>query len=288
VTGTAAWLASVCAVMSKDPFYGPILNDRFAMRFASAISGEAPRLLAEYDDDARREQFIHHHEFETPRSVTIVCYRKPIMEQQAREALEATGADQLVVMGAGCDSLSLRLAATGHRPAVYEIDRPAVIDYRARVIGGVTDVDHSHIHGVGVDFDHQTFGEVLIEKGYDPTKRAVFFAEGLLGYVQPEAVDEIFRFIKEQSAPGSRFVFSFTENRRKDAANRAPGTETLDAQGEEPVFDLPPSEVEAFVQARGFRMIELLTSSELKARYKTLHDGRIRITPFMHLAVAET
>lgn len=287
VTGTAAWLSSICAILSKDPWYGPIINDPFAIHFAGAISPEAPALLAEFDDPARRKAIIDERETEHAGSFTVVCYRKPEMQRQVREALAATGARQLVVMGVGCDTLSLRLAAEGLTPRIFEIDRPAVTEFRARVFTTVP-LDTSHITEVGVDFDHQVFGQLLIEAGYDPTQKAVFFAEGLLGYVSAEGVDDIFRFIKEKSAPGSRFVFSFTERRRPDAARRVISSDALDRQGEPPVFDLPSTEATAFVEARGFRMCELLTPADLKQLYKTRHDGRIFILPFLSLAVAET
>jgi len=289
VTGTAAWLSSVCTIMSKDAAFGPILNDPYAIHFARGISAQAPALLAAYDDEAYRSAFIAERERVLPGTLTVVCYRKPEMERLTREALAATGADQLVVMGVGCDTLALRLARDGVTPKVFEIDRPPVIDYRNEVFEDVP-LDLGHVHGVGVDFDHQTFGEMLLAAGYDPSARTVFFAEGLLGYVQPEAVDEIFRFIKQQSAPGSRFVFSFTENRRADSAKRTATSAVLDRQGESPVFDLPPAEARTFVESRGLKLLELLTAHDLRAKYRERVNGpvRIRVLDFMHLAVAET
>src|SRR6202012_2565425 len=103
-------------------------------------------------------------------------------------ALAATGADQLVVMGVGCDTLPLRLARAGVRPIVFEIDKPGVIDFRRGVMRGLPADVVGHIRGVGVDFEHKTFGQALLENGYDPAARTVFFAEGLLGYLQAEAV----------------------------------------------------------------------------------------------------
>ena len=120
VTGTAAWLASVCAILDKDPFYGPRLNDPFARHFAEAVSPAAPRLLARFDDAAVREDFISGRERELRGSVTMPCYRKPELERLAREALQATGAGQMVVMGVGCDTLSGRLARTGLTPVTLK------------------------------------------------------------------------------------------------------------------------------------------------------------------------
>jgi methyltransferase (TIGR00027 family) len=285
VTGTAAWLASVCAILSKDATFGPILGDPYAARFAEAISPEAPALLAQYDDEATRSAFIDERERDLPGALTVVAYRKPEMQRMALEALEATGASQLVIMGAGCDTLSARLAAAGVRPKVFEIDRPSVAAFRAGVLAGLP-LELGHVTEVGVDFEHKTFGQALLENGYDPGAPAVFFAEGLLGYLHAEAVDELFGFFAHRSAPGSRFVFSFTENRRADAVQRIKTSELLDQQGEPPVFDLSPADLGAFVAARGLRLIDLVTAADLKRAYQDRHGGRIRVLSFLHLAVA--
>lgn len=287
VTGTAAWLSSICAILSKDPWYGPILGDPFAVHFAAAISPEAPALLARYDDSDTRAAFIREREAELPGSFTVVCYRRPEMQAMALDALSATAATQLVVLGAGCDTLALRLAALGVKPQVFEVDRPAVSTFRRQVLQTIP-LGTSHVTQVAVDFDHQAFGEALISAGYDPQEKAVFFAEGLLGYVTPDGVDDIFGFVKERSAPGTRFVFSFTQNRRMDARERVKTSAVLDQQGETPLFDLSWEEATAFVEARGFTMRQLLTAGELRQRYATRHQGRIFILPFLHLAVAET
>jgi methyltransferase (TIGR00027 family) len=287
VTGTAAWLSSICAILSKDPWYGPILNDPFAIYFASAISPEAAALLAQYDDPTKRETLIAEREAELPGSFSVVCYRKPEMQAMALQALEDTAAAQLVILGVGCDSLALRLATEGVKPRVYEIDRPSVTEFRETVFGTIP-LDTGHITEVAVDFDNQAFGDRLIAAGYDPSETTVFFAEGLLGYVTPDGVDDIFGFIKEGSAPGSRFVFSFTQNRRADADKRVKTFDALDTQGETPVFDLPWEQADAFVQARGFEMRRLLSAGEMRETYKTRHEGQLFILPFMHLADAET
>ncbi|MBV9996749.1 MAG: class I SAM-dependent methyltransferase [Caulobacteraceae bacterium] len=287
VTGTAAWLSSVCAILDKDPFYGPLLNDPYARHFAEAFSPESPVLLARYDDRATREAFIQTHEAVLCGSVTMPSYRKPLMEALARESLLQTGAKQLVVMGAGCDTLCCRLARAGFTPVTFEIDRPPVSEFRSRVLAQAP-LDLSHVRELGVDFDHQTFGEALLGAGYDPALTTIFFAEGLLGYLQPEAVDEIFKFVRLRAGAGSRFVFSFTEGRSKAHGVRAPNSEVLDRQGEPPVFDLPFAEAKAYIEARGLKVRTLRSAKELYRDYSSRYAGRIGVVPYMHFAVAES
>ncbi len=286
VTGTAAWLASLCAIFSKDPDYAAILDDPFAIPFAEAISPEAPAALARFDDFKTRREFIIGKEGKHPGHTTVVLYRKPLMQKLAVEALSETGARQLVVLGAGCDTLSLRLARRGIRPAVFEIDRPPVIQFRQSAMASLA-VDTAHIHGVSVDFDRQRFEDVLVDSGFAGGEPSVFFAEGLLGYLLPESVDAIFRFIREQAGPASQFVFSFTERRRADAKDRVGFQDVLDRQGEPPQFDLPPDEVEGFLSARGFALTRLMTARDIKRDVVPRYKVPIGIIPYMHLAVAK-
>jgi len=291
VTGTAAWLASACAVLGKEPPFARLLNDPYAIRFAEAISPEAPGLLRAYDDAETRRAFIDRCERELPGCLTMTCYRKPELERLARDALAAAGASQLVALGVGCDTLSLRLSRAGLRPRTFEVDRPEVVAFRSRVMERLAPdlgADIGHIREIGVDFDRQSFKERLVAAGYDPAAPTVVFAEGLLGYLQPHAVDEIFRFVAQDCGQPSRFVFSFTEGRRAGLAVRAPNSAALDAQGEPPVFDLTAAEAPAFIESRGLQVKTLITAAELAEAYRSRCDGRIRVLPYLHIAVAGT
>lgn len=287
VTGTAAWLASACAILTKEPAYQALLNDPFAIHFANHISVEAPALLAQYDDFETRRSFIAKTEVGHPGLMTVVAYRKPIMERLARAALADIGADQMVVMGAGCDSLSLRLANDGIRPRIFEVDRPEVISFRRSVFADIA-LDLGHVNEIGVDFDHQDFGDVLIDQGYDTRARTIFFAEGLMGYLEPEAASAIFHFVREKSAPDSRFVFSFTERRRADAKKRVTHQEELDQQGEAPKFDLAPADLEGFVRDHGLVLEHLMTSADIKRDFVPTVDALINVIPYMHIAVVSS
>jgi O-methyltransferase involved in polyketide biosynthesis len=65
--------------------------------------------------------------------VTHVVYRKPWITDRVQEALQA-GVEQLVILGAGCDTLSLTLARLLAQAQVFELDREPVIDFRRCVL----------------------------------------------------------------------------------------------------------------------------------------------------------
>ena len=63
-----------------------------------------------------------------------------------------------------------------------------------------------------MDLSATTFdNEALTKSSFDPTRRTMWIAEGLLMYLTRENVSSLVRTFKRLSAPGSQFVFTFME-----------------------------------------------------------------------------
>ena len=108
VSKSAMFVVTASAVTTKDPVYSRSYNDPYAAWFAAAISDEAAELLPTLDDPVARASFIEEAERDVDGLVTHVVYRKPWITDRVRDALEG-GIQQLIILGAGCDTLSLRL-----------------------------------------------------------------------------------------------------------------------------------------------------------------------------------
>jgi methyltransferase (TIGR00027 family) len=129
--------------------------------------------------------------------------RKRFMDEQVREAAEA-GCTQLLVLGAGLDSLALRWT---DRLRCAELDHPATAGAKqaaTRLIG----LDDKLIQ-VAVDLGEKTVGEALKDTGWDASAPTVIIAEGLLMYLPEAAVESLFQGVAAAVGPGSRFVFSW-------------------------------------------------------------------------------
>jgi methyltransferase (TIGR00027 family) len=132
--------------------------------------------------------------------------------------LEATkaGIKQVVILASGLDSRAYRLAWPAGT-VVYEVDQPQVIEFKTRTLaelGAAPTVDR---RVVAVDL-RDDWPTALRTAGFDPTQPTAWSAEGLLGYLPPEAQDRLLDTITELSAPGSRLA---TES----APNPEPGDE---------------------------------------------------------------
>ncbi|MFF0488425.1 SAM-dependent methyltransferase [Nocardia sp. NPDC004068] len=126
------------------------------------------------------------------------------------------GITQAVILASGLDSRAYRLPWPPGT-VVYELDQPAVIEFKSRTLtslGATPTADH---HPVPADL-RADWPTTLRATGFDPTLPTAWSAEGLLGYLPPEAQDRLLDTITHLSAPGSRIA---TENR----PNPKPGEE---------------------------------------------------------------
>lgn len=287
ITKTAAWLATATAVLMKEPCFAEMLQDPCAKAFAEAVSPDASRRLAELDDPARRYAWISAAEAGSRGSVGTALYRKLWFGERVREALDDRAA-QLVILGAGCDTLSVRLAQRNLRPTVFELDRPAVAQFRAAVLARLA-VDLRHVRQVSVDFDHEDFRQVLERSGYDPRQPTVFAAEGVLGYLTEPAIDDIFAFVRAANAGRGIFVFSFVSDlpgaRQGTAAHMPRTTE------ERHQWALAPADLDGWLAQRGFVLRMLTTAHDVEEQimrhiaYPEDHP-RLGVARYGHLAVA--
>lgn len=126
------------------------------------------------------------------------------------------GIKQVVILASGLDSRAYRLAWPAGT-VVYEVDQPQVIEFKTRTLAELGAAPTAERRVVPVDL-RDDWPAALRDAGFDPALPTAWSAEGLLGYLPPEAQDRLLDTITELSAPGSRFA---TES----APNPQPGDE---------------------------------------------------------------
>jgi methyltransferase (TIGR00027 family) len=100
---------------------------------------------------------------------------------------------------------------------VYEVDQPQVIEFKTNSLAELGAAPTADRRVVAVDL-RDDWPTALRTAGFDPSQPTAWSAEGLLGYLPPEAQDRLLDTITELSAPGSRLA---TES----APNPEPGDE---------------------------------------------------------------
>jgi methyltransferase (TIGR00027 family) len=115
------------------------------------------------------------------------------------------GARQVVLLGAGLDTRAYRLDWPSDL-AVYELDRPGVLEFKHRVLAGLAATPR--VKRVPVPFDlREDWVGALTGAGYDPAAPSVWLAEGLLFYLPATAETYLVDTVPRLTAPGSAFAY---------------------------------------------------------------------------------
>lgn len=207
-----------------------------------------------------------------------IALRKRYFDDRVVAGVE-DGATQVVVLGAGLDTVAVRNSE--HYPDVsfLEVDHPATQRVKREGLAHAG-VDQDNLHLVPLDLSRKTLRETLVEHpAFRPGQPTVFVAEGLLMYLKESEVTEVFDLVAELGGEGSRIVYSFIET--DDAGTYRMGRggwllrPMLAVAGEPFQWGSPRAEFETFLQARGLKEIEQFDDNDLLGEYIPEHLGAV-------------
>ena len=142
-----------------------------------------------------------------PGQFEAFAHRKAFCERQVREGIGA-GATQILVLGAGYDTMGGRLAPEFSGVNFFEIDHPATARLKAQGIDAMGQQDNLCL--IAENLGKRKLADVLkTNESWDQSAQTVIVAEGLVMYLLPEAVRDLFRQCALISGVGSRIAFSY-------------------------------------------------------------------------------
>lgn len=189
-----------------------------------------------------------------PGQFEAFAHRKAFCEKQAREGI-AAGATQVLVLGAGYDTLGWRLALEFPGVRFSEIDHPATGRRKAHGIARLGSRDNLHL--IRADLGEQNLESVLAAtESWDSTAQSVVVAEGLTQYLAPAAVRDLFRACGAVTGAGSRIAFTYVGTGDDGRPNIGRWTALtlwlLEASGEPWLWSVRPDELPAFLDEVGW------------------------------------
>ena len=178
--------------------------------------------------------------------------RKKCINELARSAL-TNGVAQVVILGAGFDSLSSELQQEFSTAEFWEIDHPATQRHK---VGACGEIGIERVHFIAVDLSAAALDrEDLIGSGFDPAKRTFWIAEGLLMYFPGDVVSSLIRTLSSLSAAESQLAFTFMEKQGKGQLRFDSQTKLVDSwlrrRGEPFLWGATRSELAEFIQPWG-------------------------------------
>jgi methyltransferase (TIGR00027 family) len=194
VAAARAMVTRIDGALISDPYAEPLVRAVGVDVFTRLATGELDPSAFDIDDDKNAGM---------DRMVDNMAVRTKFFDDFFTDA-SAAGIKQAVILASGLDSRAYRLAWPGGT-VVYEVDQPQVIAFKTQAmadIGAEPTVDRRAV-AIDLRFD---WPAALKEAGFDPSEPTAWSAEGLLGYLPPEAQDRLLDTITELSAPGSRLA----------------------------------------------------------------------------------
>jgi methyltransferase (TIGR00027 family) len=200
VGATATMVAAARAVATNAD--NPLINDRFAEPLVRAVGVDFLTKLATGELDAS-DVDAEEAPWKLGHMPIAMGVRTRFFDAFFADATQA-GIRQAVILASGLDARAYRLdwpAGT----TVFEVDQPEVIAFKTSTLADLGAEPTTERRTVAIDLRHD-WPAALIEAGFDKDQPTAWIAEGLLGYLPPEAQDRLLDNISALSADGSRLA----------------------------------------------------------------------------------
>ncbi|CAN5826548.1 class I SAM-dependent methyltransferase [soil metagenome] len=199
VGATATMVAAARAMATRAEH--PLITDPYAEPLVRAVGVDVLTRLA--SGDLAPEELGAIAGADMRRLAQGMAVRTVFFDQFFLAAAHS-GITQAVILASGLDARAYRLAWPA-ATTVYEIDQPAVVDFKTRTLASIGAEPTARHHTVAIDL-RSDWPTALKDAGFDPAQPTVWSAEGLLGYLPPAAQDQLLDTITALSALTSRLA----------------------------------------------------------------------------------
>ena len=200
----------------------------------------------------------------------------------------ASGVRQVVVLGAGLDTFSLRNPFADLGVRVFEVDYAATRSWKRERIKAAGLIEPQSLIFAPTDFERESLSEGLTRVGFSLSQPAFFQWLGVVPYLTRKAVSSTLKFIS--NIPQARRCLRFAEPFQNYPANRRASViavaESAAARGEPWLSLFDPAELHELLRGEGFKTVEDLGLPEITARLYGDLGRDITIGPGPHIVRA--
>lgn len=234
--------------------HGSILNDPFALKILR-------------EDENVVLQFANAHPAASIGRL-FTAARSRIAEDALSKAVEG-GIRQIVILGAGLDTLALRNPHAAQQMRIYEVDHPATQAWKLQRLAEAQIALPPLLIFVPVDFERDDLAKQLAAAGFQQKSPAFFTWLGVVPYLTQDAISRTLDFIS--SVSNSEVVFDYMESPEASSNElkqiEKERTEQLKKMGERSVSRFEPPRIVAILGSHGFSAIEDINFQEIASRF---------------------
>ncbi len=188
-------------------------------------------------------------------------HRKRWIEERARRSIDA-GVSRVIVVGAGFDTLALRLSREMPKILFFEIDHPATQAAKRRALVRASMTMPENLHFIARDLAI----ERLPAECFDAKASCLVIVEGVLMYLQTTEVERLFDVMRSRRCGEAQIIFSFMSAWPDGGMGFRPRSWLIERwlawRGEPFTWAIAPAALSGFLAAHGFRLVELALTCE--------------------------
>lgn len=207
-------------------------------------------------------------EWLTMRGITLhYALRKRKIEDYVLRAIEE-GHTQIINLGAGFDTLALRLSKRHPEVQFIEIDHPATQE--SKIVALDDDIlGRDNLALLAVDLAKIPLAWKLRHfRGFKPDRSTCYICEGVLTYLEEADVVQLLTYLKNLNSKKTMFIFTATDTQDKLLESFGPVARLYLTSLSEPLRWVKGSDqIGDFLEANDFALEDLATHRELGEAY---------------------
>jgi len=208
------------------------------------------------------------------------------------DLLEATikeGSKQVIILGAGFDTRSVRLNFL-KTISIIEIDHPDTSNFKLAILKKSMEQLPPHINFQQVDFNKQSLNEIAEQAKINFLLPTTIIWEGVTNYLTKEAIHDTFNFTKQFISPFN-LIFTYIDEDVLNNPGHFKGTGQLFANlknnEEQWSFGFNPNKLASYLQQFDLALKEDLNATEYRNRYMPERTGILEGYEFYRVAIAK-
>lgn len=264
---TALLILRVIIFASFDRRYTPLVDPESTVinkRIAENIVPLFPLFMFLISNSITRALFYRLEQWLNPGFILHVVARKNFIFMSAQGAIQA-GTNQIIILGAGYDSLGLRLTRMYPQITCFEIDHPNTGGAKRRALMPLN--PPATLELIAADLSVCSLSDILTSHmTFDAQKNTLVILEGLLMYIAEPAVNQLFTEIHSLGTRVSCLYTFMTIKKKGTIGFRSahPLTNHWLAYNQEPfLWGISPQNLPEKMHNLGFKTVKIWQGTEL-------------------------
>lgn len=237
----------------------------------------------------QRESAVAQLEKRIPGGIYYVLVRTKFFDDSLTRWLKRNPISQVVILGAGFDTRSIRLKKHAQKVSFYEIDLKAMLDYKKNIISTLS-LSCDMTTYVPLNFQNSNVLEQLELNGFNRALPTYFLCEGLTFFLEQKTFENILDSILNLETKEIIFSFDYAfadyiEGNWKYYGAKETQSE-LQKMNEPHLFGINYDDLDKYLHNKGFKTLTNFTTKMLDVHYfssKYENQSTLRSTSFFGL-----